>query len=135
LPTKSTTTTEGGKRKKEKIQKNLQSKSKHKTNRCFSWVTAVRVLSVTGSHSPPHLPRMPFNTVLISGPVGAAQTLILSTPMCFCLQSPQLSKLVCFLLWECSMTFHMYSIDRVCLVDRVDLFWILYSWWGGLGFS
>ena len=29
-----------------------------------------------GSHSPPHLPRMPSNTVLISGPaVGAAQIL------------------------------------------------------------
>ena len=32
-----------------------------------------------GSHSPPHLPRMPSNTVLISGPVvGAAQILIWS---------------------------------------------------------
>ena len=31
------------------------------------------------SHSPPHLPRMPSNTVLISGPaVGAAQILICS---------------------------------------------------------
>ena len=31
------------------------------------------------SHSPPHLPRMPSNTVLISGPaVVAAQTLIWS---------------------------------------------------------
>ena len=28
----------------------------------------VRVLSLTGSHSPPHLPRTPSNTVLISGP-------------------------------------------------------------------
>ena len=34
-------------------------------------------LSLTGSHSPPHLPRMPSNTVLISGPaVKAAQILI-----------------------------------------------------------
>ena len=32
-----------------------------------------------GSHSPPHLPRMPSNTVLISGPVvGTAQILIWS---------------------------------------------------------
>ena len=62
----------------EKIQKNLQNKSKHK-NKCFSWVTAVRVLSLTGSRSSPHLPRMPFNTVLISGPaVRAAQILIWS---------------------------------------------------------
>ena len=33
----------------------------------------------TGSHSPPYLPRMPSNTVLISGPaVEAAQILIWS---------------------------------------------------------
>ena len=64
----------GGKKKKKKIQKNLQNKSKHKNNKCFSWVTAVRILSLTGSHSPPHLPKMPSNNVLISGPpMGAAQ--------------------------------------------------------------
>ena len=77
MPLKSTTTTEWVKKEK-KIQKNLQNKSKRKNNN-FSWVTAVRVLSLTGSHSPPHLPRMPSNTVLISGPaVGAAQILIWS---------------------------------------------------------
>ena len=38
----------------------------------FSWVTAVRVLSLVGSHSPPHLPRMPSNIVLISGPAAGA---------------------------------------------------------------
>ena len=63
----------------EKIQKNLQNNSKNKNNKCFSWVTAVRVLSLSGSDSPPHLPRMPSNTVLNSGPaVGAAQILIWS---------------------------------------------------------
>jgi len=68
-----------GKKKKKKIQKNLQNKSRCKNNKCFSWVTAVRVLSLTGSHRPPHLPRMPSNTVLTSGPVvGAAQILICS---------------------------------------------------------
>ena len=37
----------------------------------------VRILSLTGSHSPPHLPRMSSNTVLVSGlTVGAAQILI-----------------------------------------------------------
>ena len=36
------------------------------------------------SHSPPHLPRMPSNTVLISGPaVGAAQILIWSSSSAF----------------------------------------------------
>ena len=45
----------------------------------FFWVTAVSILSLTGSHSPPPLPRMPSNTVLISVPaVGAAQILIWS---------------------------------------------------------
>ena len=60
-----------------KIQKNLQNKSKHKNKKCFSWVTVVRVLSLPGSHSPPHLFRMPSNTVLSSGPaVGVDQILI-----------------------------------------------------------
>ena len=43
----------------------------------FFVVTAVRDLSLTGSHGLLHLPRMPSNTVLISGPaVGATQILI-----------------------------------------------------------
>jgi len=52
---------------------------KHKNNKWFSGVTAVRVLYLAGTHRPPHLPRMPSNTVLVSGPaVGAAQVLIWS---------------------------------------------------------
>ena len=66
------------------IQKNLQNKSKNKNSKYFSWVAAVRVLSHAGNHSPPYLPRMPSNTVLISGPaVGAAQILIWSYPCVF----------------------------------------------------
>ena len=43
----------------------------------FFLSTAVRVLSLAGSHSPPHFPRMLSDTVLISKPaVGAAQILI-----------------------------------------------------------
>ena len=43
-------------------------------------------LSLTGSHSPPHLPRMPSNTALISGPaVRAAQILICSYSSVFLL--------------------------------------------------
>ena len=72
--------------KRKKIQKNLQNRSNHKNNKCFSWVSAVRVLSIAGSHSPPHLPRMPSNTVLISGPaVGAAPILIWSYSCVFLL--------------------------------------------------
>ena len=72
------------KKERERIQKNLQNKSKHKNKKYFSWVIPVRVLSLSGSHSPPHLPRMPSNTVLISGPaVGAAQILIWSRSSVF----------------------------------------------------
>ena len=60
----------------------------------------------------------------------AAQILIWSYSMCSCLQGPQLSELVRFLLWDLSMSF-MYSIDRVCLVDCVELTGSLYSWWEG----
>ena len=42
--------------------------------------------SLTGSHRPPHLPRMPSNTVLVSGPaVGTAQILIWSYSCVFLL--------------------------------------------------
>ena len=84
VPIKSTTTAErgtkgGGKKQKKKIQKNLQNKSKNKNIKYFSWVTPVRILSSTGNHSPPYLPRMPSNTVLISEPaVRAAKILIWS---------------------------------------------------------
>ena len=55
--------------------------------------------------------------------------------MYFCLQCPQLSELVHFLLWELSMTFYVFHRHRVCLVDHVDLTWSLYSWWEGFGSS
>ena len=124
---KSTTTTRVG------IQKNLQSKSKQKNNIFLSWVTAVRVQITAESHSPPHLPRIPSNIVLISGPpVTAVQVLIWSYSYVFFLQ---LSELGCILLWELSMTFYIFHRHRVCLVDRVDLICSLYSWWEGFGSS
>jgi len=83
---------EGGNEEKKKIQKNVQNKSKQKNNKCFSWVTAVRILSLAGSHSPPHLPRMPSNTLLVSGPaVGAAQILTWS---CSCMFLPSMSTAI-----------------------------------------
>jgi len=113
-----------------KIQKNLQKKSKHKNNKCFSWVTAVRVLSLTGSHSPPHLPRMPSNTADLWTCCGGQLRFESGpTPMWSCLQCPQLSELVRFLLWELSMTlyiFHRHSVNLICS---------LYSWWEGFGSS
>ena len=54
-------------------------------------------------------------------------------PVCSFLQCPQLSELVCFLLWELSMTFYVFHRHRVILVDHVDLICSLYSW--GEGFE
>jgi len=118
---KLTTTTEGGKKER-----------KSKNNKCFSWVTAVRVLSLTESHSPPHLPKMPSNTVLISGPAGgAAQILIWSYASVFLPPMSTAIRTSAFSLWELSMTFYILHGHRVCLVDRVDLICSLYSWWEG----
>ena len=79
---------------------------------------------------------MPSNTVLVSEPaVCAAQILIWSTPVCSCLQCPQLSELVHFLLWELSVSFYVFHRHTVCLVDRgfnlqlvqlVGLFWVFF---------
>ena len=64
---------------KDKIPKNLHNKSKHKHDKFFPWATAIRFLSLAGSHSPPYFPMKLSKTVLISGPaVGAAQILIWS---------------------------------------------------------
>ena len=56
-------------------------------------------------------------------------------PLCSCLQHPQLSKLMCFLLWELSITFYIFHRHRVCLVNRVDLICSLHSCWEGFGSS
>ena len=67
------------------VVKNLQNKSKNKNNKCFSWITAVRVISHAGNLSPPYLPRMLSNTVLVSGPaMGAAQILTWPYSVCYC---------------------------------------------------
>ena len=62
-----------GRKKRKKKYKRIYRTSKNKNNKCFSWVTFLRVLSCA------YLTRMPSNTVLISGPaVEAAQILIWS---------------------------------------------------------
>ena len=124
------------KKKERKIQKNLQNKSKIKNNKCFSWVATVRVLSLAGSHSPPHLPRMSSNTVLISVPAGGtAQILIWSYSCVFLPPMSTAIRASVFLLWELSMTFYIFHWHRVFLVDHVDLISSLYSWWEGSGAS
>ena len=102
----------------------------------FSWISAVSILSFAVSQSPRHLLRMPSNTGLVSGPaVGAAQTLIGPVPEWSCLQCPQLPELLCFLLWECSLSFYIFHRHRVCLVNSVDFICSLYSWWDSFGSS
>ena len=124
----------GWRGRKDKIQKKLQNKPKHKNTKCFSWVTAV--LSFAGSHSPPHLPRMPSSMMLTSGAsVGQLRFSSGPTPLCSCLQCPQPSELVLFLMWELSMSFYIFHGHGVYLVDRLDLISSLYSWWEGLGSS
>ena len=123
-------------RKKKKIQKKLWNNSKQNNNKCFPWVTAVMVLSLSGCHSPPHLPRMLTNSVLVSVPaVGVSQILIWSYSCVFLPPMSTAIRASVFLLWELSMTFHIFHWHRVCLVDHVDLISSLYSWWEGFGAS
>ena len=102
----------------------------------FSWVTAVRMLSLTESHSQPHLPRVPptrrWSLDLLWGQLRFWSG---HTPVCSCLQCPQLSELVHFLSWEHSVAFYTFQRHRVGLADRVDLICSLYSWWEGFGSS
>ena len=55
--------------------------------------------------------------------------------VCSCLQCPQLSELLFFLLWELSVSFYKFCRHRVGLVDHVDLICSLYSSWEGFGSS
>ena len=133
----------GGKEKKEKknkIQKKLQNKSKHKNNKCFSWVTTVSIFSFTGSHSPSHLPRMPSNTVLVSGlTVEAAQILIWSYS---CVFLPPMSTAIrtCVFYFVGALNdllyFHRHSLPSwlcgfnlqlVQLVERFQVFFVSYT--------
>ena len=101
-------------RKKEirnKIQKQLSKKLKCKNNKCFAWISAVSVLSLIVSHSPPHLSRTP-NTGLVFGPaaLGAAQTLMWTDSYMFWPQCPHLQCKCIFFCGNPHCPF-IYSID------------------------
>ena len=140
---KSTTTIK--RKKKKKIQRNLQNKSKHQNNKWFSWVTAVRVISLAASHSPPYLLRMSSNTVLIFGSaVGAAQILILSYSCVFLPPVSTAIRTSAFLLWEHSMTFYIFHKNSLpswsCtfnlqLVQLVERFWVFFLSYTAPGFQ
>ena len=114
MPIKPTTTTEEGKKEKKTTTQNPQvstEKVKIRIINVFLEPLLSRALSLTGSHSLPYLPRMPSNTVLISGPaVVAAQILIWSY---FCVFLPPMSTAIrtsVFSFGELSMT--SYVIDN-----------------------
>ena len=100
----------------------------------------LRVLSLTGNHNPPHLPRMPSKTVLISGPVvGPAQILLWPYCLFLCVLVwirvflPPMSTAIrtsefCFV--GALNVVYIFHRHRVCLADCVDLICSLYSWWG-----
>ena len=80
VPVKLTTTMEGeGKRKKKKSKSIYRIRSQNiRIINVFFWVTAVRVLSLSGSHSLPHLPRMPSHCANLGPAVETAHILIWS---------------------------------------------------------
>ena len=66
---------------KRRVKKGEKRKNTKESTEQLKKIRIINVFleSFAGSHSPSHLPRMPSNTVLASGPaVGAAQTLIWS---------------------------------------------------------
>ena len=96
----------------------------------------VWVLSLAGRHSPPHFPRMPSNTVFVSGSaVGAAQILICSYSCVFLPPMSTAIRTSAFSFVGAVNVFYIFCRHRVCLVDCVDLICSLYSWWEGFGSS
>ena len=69
----------GGKRKKEKESKTIYRTSQNRRIINVFLESLLSESSLAGSYSPPHLPRVPPNTVLVSAPAGeVAQILIWS---------------------------------------------------------
>ena len=131
MPIKSTTTTGEEKGGEENIPKESTEQVKTQEQSMFFLSHCYQSPSLAGSHSPPHLPRMPSNTVLISGPaVGAAEILIWSYS---CVFLPPVFAAIrasafFFFWWEFSVSFSIFRKHRICLVDRVNLICSLYSW-------
>ena len=136
MPIKLTTTKGGGRKQKKTKSKKIYRTSQNIRIINFFWVTAVRVLSLSGSHSPPHLPSMSSNTVLNSGPaVGAAQSVIWSYSSVFLPPMSTAIRASAFSFVRALNALFIFHRHRVCLVDHVDLIWSLYSWWEGFGSS
>ena len=98
------------------------------------------------NHSSPNLPRMPSNTVLISGPApGAAQILICAYSCVLVSNVHRYQSWSIFLLWALSMAFYIFHRHRVCLVDPcgfnlklvqlVGRFWVFFLSYIAPGFQ
>ena len=122
----------GGRGGKEKNPKNLQNTSKHQNN---VFLESPLSESLSGSHSPPHLHRMPCNTVLISACCGGSSGSNLVLLLCVLASNVHSYLSQCAFFYGSSQWPFICSIDRVCLVDRVDLICSVYSWWEGFGSS
>ena len=124
------------KKKGGKIQKNLQNKSKNKNNKCFLSHCYQSPFPRWESQSTlPPLDTLKHFADLWTCFGGNSDYNLSPTPMCSCLQCPQLSELVDFPLWELSMTFYIFHRPRVCLVDHMDLICSLYRCLEGFGSS
>ena len=134
MPIKLTTTIAGKKRKKKnKIQKNLQNKSKHKKNKCFSWVSAVRVLSLAGSHSPPRLLGCPLTLSWSLALLWGSSDSNLALLLCLLLQCPQPSEPARLLSRARSVAAHLLHRHGVCLVGPVGYYAAGAAGWKVLG--
>ena len=136
MPIKLTTTTYGGKEEKKKKSKIIyRTSQKLKIIKVF--LESLLSESFPALGIPVHLTSLGCPpTLLITGPaVGQLRFSSVPTPGCSCLQCPQLSELVRFLLWALSVAFYIFHRHRVCLVDCVDVICSLYSWWEGFGSS
>ena len=78
---------------------------------------------------------MPPNTVLVSGPAVEVAQILIWSYSCVFLPPMYTAIRTSAFLCVCGSSHcpFIYSVDRVCLVNRVDLVFSLYSWWEGFG--
>ena len=100
---------EGG--RKDKSKRIYRTSQSIKNSKCFSWVTAVRILSFAGSHSPPRLPRMPSNTADLWTCCGGSSDSNLVLLLCVLASNVCSHQNQCFFLCGSSQCPFIYSMD------------------------
>ena len=108
----------GKKKKEEKIQKNIQNKSKHNKNKCFTFAIAIRVLSLTVSHGPPHLL---YHCADLWACCGGSSDSNLVLLLCVLASNVYSYQNECAFFCGGSQWPFIYFIDTECLVDCVNL--------------